>query len=117
MLKQFVVVGLLLFVWSCGGDSGCTGPAVRALKQIDSTVSSGGKIEKGKYAALVIGARAKLDAMQRCLPTSELNGEFNEHLRNALISYDDAMDVPGWDTNPAVKQYWEQARAELGKVE
>lgn len=116
MLKEFVLVFVLLFVGSCGGDS-CKGPAVKALKLIDSTVSGGGKIEKGKYTAMVADARAKLEAMQPCLPMGELNGEFNEHLRNALISYDEALDVPDFENNPQATKYWEQARAELSKIE
>ena len=114
MLK-IVVVFVLLIITSCGGAD-CTEPTVRALKLIDSTVSSGGPVEKGKYTALVADARAKLDEMQKCLPREELIGERNEHLRNALIHYDEALDVWGSGPNAQTRQYWEMARGELSKV-
>ena len=119
MLKQLVVALVLMVISSCGGSTpaGCADPTVRALKLLDSTVTRDGKVDKAKYTSLVADARNKLEAMQKCLPAGELNGEFNEHLRNALISYDEALDVPNWENSPQLKKYWEQARAELGKVE
>lgn len=120
MLKQIAVVVVLLFISSCGGTSTgptCTGPTVDALKRIDAAVTNTDQITKGKYVALVADARNKLEEMQKCLPAEELNGQLNEHLRNALIYYDDAVDEWESGSNPRLKKYWELAREELGKIE
>ena len=90
-------------------------PAVHASAVV-ITVTNDPQISKGKYVALVAEARTQLDEMQKCLPREELNGELNEHLRTALIHYDEAVYVFDSGSKSALKQYWEQARAELSKI-
>ena len=116
MLK-LTVAFLLLLMTSCGG-SGCTDAAVAALKNIDAAVhtTAGDQLSKEKYVALVADARAKHEAMQGCLPAKELYSERNEHLRNALIYYDDATDDWGSGNGPRLKEYWELAHQELSKI-
>ena len=116
MLKLYLAF-LLLLTASCGG-SGCADATVETLKRIDSTVSSadGAQLSKGKYVALVADARAKFDHAQLCMSVAEQNGELNEHLRNTVIYYDEAVDVWESGSNPRVKEYWQLAHEEISKI-
>ena len=115
MLKLYVAF-LLLLTASCG--SGCSDAAVETLKRIDAAVYTAAtdQLTKEKYIALVADARGKVEAMQGCLPAEELYGERNEHLRNALVYYDDAADDWGSGSNPRLKEYWKLAHEELSKI-
>jgi hypothetical protein len=116
-MPKLSMVFVLIVTASCSGLK-CGDDTAKALKRIDTAVSASAEpqMSKQKYIEMVADARHKLDAMQSCLPPNELNGEFNEHLRNAVIDYDEATGVWGSGNNPQLKQYWQQAHEELDKI-